>query len=150
MNVINCPECSRANIDTASLCLRCGYKFGEPLKSNQPVYNAADPFTPQRHTQVSARFDRQKSKKSMPEIIELGLMGIKSREAALMWFYGSIVVSVLVGIATAFTVTSILQESLVYGLFFGVITAAFFSLSSLWYWSCIAWMDANDGWADRK
>lgn len=89
-------------------------------------------------------------KKEMPSYVEVGLIGIKSREAALSWFYGSIAVSVLVGIGAAFVVVSIFGEPLVYGIFFGAVIGIFFSLSSLWYWSCIAWMDANNGWIKKR
>jgi hypothetical protein len=81
-----------------------------------------------------------------PFWVEIGLLGIKSRSAAISWLFSSIAGTVLLAVITYFSFTSILESSHSTAIIFGLLGGAIFSLSSLWYWLCIKWMDNNGGW----
>lgn len=81
-----------------------------------------------------------------PIWVEVGMLGIKTRSAALSWFYLSIFGSVLMAVTTFVCFTGMLQTSIVAGIIVGILLGAIFSLSTLWYWLCIKWMDENGGW----
>lgn len=81
-----------------------------------------------------------------PFWVEIGMLGIKSRGAALAWFYSSLAGSVLFAAMTFGAVTTILESSVALGITVGVLSGVLFALSSIWYRLCIKWMDDNGGW----
>jgi hypothetical protein len=81
-----------------------------------------------------------------PFWVEIGLLGIKSRSAALSWLYSSVAGSILLAVITYFSFTTIMNSSQATGIVFGLLGGLSFSLSTLWYWLCIKWMDDNGGW----
>jgi hypothetical protein len=81
-----------------------------------------------------------------PFWVEIGLLGINSRSAACAWLYSSLAGSLLLIAVTFAALTSVLEITALPALAIGALVGGSFSLSSLWYWLCIKWMDENGGW----
>jgi hypothetical protein len=81
-----------------------------------------------------------------PFWIEIGMLGIKSRGAALAWFYLSIILSLLCPVMIPFGLPLFAERTLSERIVIGLVACAGGLLASLWYWFCIKWMDENRGW----
>ena len=84
-----------------------------------------------------------------PLWVRIGLFGISSRKAAMMWMKGSLAASITGTMAIIAGTVWILGANLVgfsfafaIALFLGMITLT----SPLWYWLAIQWTDEHNGW----
>ena len=78
-----------------------------------------------------------KDTKGFPLYVKLGLWGIHTRKAALLQFWTSVVISVII----LFAIPPI-SHSFFWTIFFcGIVL-----MTAKWYWSAIRWVDKNARW----
>ena len=71
------------------------------------------------------------SYENAPLYVTLGLYGLKTRKAAMIFVWISIALALVL--------------PLLFEIYFGPLCL----LAALWYWLAIKWMDANDGWNSK-
>ena len=84
-----------------------------------------------------------------PLWVRIGLFGIPSRKAAMLWVKGSLALAI-VGML-AIVISPVIAGHGLIGLGIGVFLAGIFGplmlMATLWYWLSIRWADEHDGWA---
>jgi hypothetical protein len=84
-----------------------------------------------------------------PLWVRIGLFGIQSREAALLWMKGSLALVFVTAIAIAvapFLLLGVGIPAAVISAFAVLVCVPVMLISPLWYWIVIQWVDEHDGW----
>jgi hypothetical protein len=151
---IKCPSCNLTNWATSNSCKRCGYNFQAMNGQNyQPRAGFISPNNPPLHGQQSSNINRyygssRRNTIAKPVWVEIGLIGINSRESAVGWLNASIIGSILTACGIIFAGIKIQEASVTASIIAGVLFGGLLSSSSFWYWSCLKWMDENKGWKE--
>jgi hypothetical protein len=85
-----------------------------------------------------------------PAWVEVGLFGINDRASAMSWCVSCLIGSVLLFLLTVIVMRKFLDAPVMVSLIGGAMVGGLFSLSALWYWLCIKWMDNNRGWSQTR
>ncbi|HEX8247354.1 MAG TPA: hypothetical protein VF599_04150 [Pyrinomonadaceae bacterium] len=81
-----------------------------------------------------------------PFWVEVGMIGVKSRSTALVWFYLSLSLIIIAPIAVFTGLTIFKNAPLFPAIGRSLLGAVIAALTVLWYWFCIKWMDENRAW----
>ncbi len=84
-----------------------------------------------------------------PLWVRVGLFGLPSRRAALLWMQGTLAIAILLPLALLAVPITIngVPVSLSARIFFAVPLSLLLLLPPFWYWLAICWTDEHDGWA---
>jgi hypothetical protein len=84
-----------------------------------------------------------------PLWVRVGLFGVPSRRAALLWMQGTLVLAILfliVVLAVPITINGV-PVSLTSRIPGAMLLTLLLLVAPFWYWLAIRWTDEHDGWA---
>ncbi|MEW6734372.1 MAG: hypothetical protein AB1489_23805 [Acidobacteriota bacterium] len=81
-----------------------------------------------------------------PFWVEIGLLGVKTRKQAKIWFIVALIAAGLFFAGSFLFLYFLLNLPTISAILIALLCGVFISTAAFWYWLCIRWMDNNQSW----